>query len=165
MLKCHELLGFMSPGLSQEILETSFSSDKAMYRAVLSSVAEAKHVRAAFLEKKPRAERHKDFLSVLSRPRMEEASANLLRGWLVKTQTALLGDFLDHLAIPHKSGVVEEFPEKVDDAKLASAIELLLSKHPAEKVIIYLNTILTTSVPEWENLVKILDTDPRLQIA
>ena len=164
MLKCHELLGFASPALAQEIIEYAFASDKPLYRAVLAAVAGANRVRPAFLEKKPRVQRHADMVGVLSRPRLEEVAANLLRGWLLKAQTGILTDFLDALGIPHEQGAVEDFPKTVDDARLKAAVELLLTKYPAEKVIVYLNTVQSTGGVNWENLEQMLQSDPRLQL-
>lgn len=164
MLKCHELLGFVTPALAQEVIEYAFASDKPLYRAVLAAVAEANRVRPVFLEKKPRVQRHAEMTAVLSRPRLEPAAANLLRGWLLKAQAGILTDFLETLGIPHENGVVEDFPTTVDDAKLKAAVDLLLSKYPAEKVIVYLNTVQTTGGVNWENLEQMLQSDPRLQL-
>ncbi len=165
MLKCYELLGFMPASLAQEILEFAYSSDKPLYRSVLAAVAESNRVRPVFLERKPRVQRHGDMISALGRPRMEDAAATLLRGWLLKAENAMLVEFLDALTIPHEKGVVEDFPATVDDEKLKAAVECLLSKHPQEKVTLYLNTIHATSGVTWPNLEAILQNDPRLQIA
>ncbi len=164
MLKCHELMGFISPALAKEVVEFVFSQDKPLYRIVLAAVADATRVRPAFLEKKPRAQRHTDMIGMLCRPRLEEAAASLLRGWLLKAETAILTDFLDSLSIPHEKGVVEEFPKSVDDDKLKAAIDLLLSKYAAEKVIVYLNTVKASGGAEWENLGRMLAEDSRLQL-
>lgn len=165
MLKCYELVGFMPATLAQEILDTTYRDDKPLYKAVLAAVAEATRVRPAFLEKKPRAQRHLDMISVLGRPRMEEAAASLIRGWLLKAQTAMLADFLDTLGIPHENGAVEEFPEAVPDDKLLAAVEAVLAKYPREKVALYLNAIHATSGVKWPNLERLLQSDNRLQIA
>ena len=165
MLKCYELLGFMPAALSQEILEFAYSSDKALYRGVLAAVAEANRVRPVFLERKPRAQRHVEMISTLGRPRMEEAAATLLRGWLLQAENAMLIEFLDALGIPHEKGVVEDFPPTVEEEKLKAAVEALLAKHPKEKVALYLNTIHATSGVDWKNLEDLLQNDPRLQIA
>lgn len=164
MLKCHELMGFISPALAQEIIEYVFNQDKPLYRTLLAAVADAQRVRTAFLEKKPRTQRHTEMISVLSRPRLEEAAANLLRGWLLKAETAIVTDFLDSLGIAHEKGVVEDFPTTVDDARLNDAVELLLGKHPKEKVIVYLNTVKSSGGANWESLSKMLAQDPRLQL-
>ena len=164
MLKCHELMGFISPALAQEIVESVFKEDKPLYRTLLAAVADAHRVRPVFLEKKPRAQRHVEMVSTLSRPRLEEAAANLLRGWLLKAETAIVTDFLDSLGIPHEKGIVEDFPKQVDDHKLSEAITLLLGKYNKEKVIVYLNTVKSSGGADWENLGKMLAEDPRLQL-
>jgi hypothetical protein len=105
----HELFGFMSPDLAKRILDDSFNNDKALYKLTLASVANAKKLRPAFYEKKARAERDLDMLSMLARPRMEEAGATLLRGWLMKNQQPMLVDFLDSLGLKHDKGVVDDF--------------------------------------------------------
>jgi hypothetical protein len=157
-------MGFVSPALAQEVVEYAFAKDKPLYRAVLAAVADANRVRPAFLEKKPRVQRHTEMISALSRPRLEEAAANLLRGWLVKAETLILADFLNTLGIPHENGVVNDFPKTVEDEKLKAAVDLLLGKHPAEKVIVYLNTVKASGGADWENLGKMLAEDPRLQL-
>lgn len=164
MLTCHELFAFMSPALAREIVEFAFTSDKPLYRLVLAAVAEAYRVRPAFLERRPRVQRHLDMVATLSRPRLEEAAANLLRTWLVKSQKALLVDFLDQLGIPHEDGVVTDFPETVEDAKLTATVENLLAKHPRENVAIYLNTVKATSGIKWDKLGELLQNEPRLQL-
>ncbi len=165
MMTCHELLGFMSPDLAQEIINYTFAQDKPLYRATLAAVAQARKLRPVFYERKPRVERHRDMLEMLSRPRMEPAAAELLRGWLLKAQTALIVDFLDAMGIAHNQGVVEHFPESVEDAKLVAAVNALLVKHPQEKVVIYLHGFCAMNAADWKNLEKMLQEDPRLQLA
>jgi hypothetical protein len=165
MLKCHELIGFMPAPLAQEIIEYLFTQEKAAYQAILGAVAEALRVRPVFLQRKPRAQRHADMLGVLSRPRMEEASAMLLREWLLKAEKQMLIDFLNDLDIEHEDGVVEEFPDEMDPDKLKQAVENLLGKHTPGKVSVYLNTLRSTSGIEWKSLDQLLSEDERLQIA
>jgi hypothetical protein len=164
MFHCHELLGFMSPALARDILEYSFAHDKLLYRASLAAVADAKKVRPVFLEKKPRTERHVEMLAMLSRPRLEEAAANLLRAWLLKAENAMVVEFLDGLGIAHEKGVVEDFPATVEDARLTAAVDALLAKHPAEKVGVYLHMVKATGAPGWKNLDALLESDKRLQL-
>ncbi|HSU53781.1 MAG TPA: hypothetical protein VLT36_06960, partial [Candidatus Dormibacteraeota bacterium] len=68
MLTSHELIGFMSPNLATEILTYAYESDKPLYRIVLQAVAEARKIRAVFLERQPRTERHTLMLGTLTRP-------------------------------------------------------------------------------------------------
>lgn len=165
MLKCHELIGFMPAPLAQEIIEYLFTQEKAAYAAILSAVAEVMRVRPVFLQRKPRFQRHADMVGVLSRPRMEEASAMLLREWLLKAEKQMLIDFLGDLGVENEDGVVEEFPDEMDPEKLKHAVENLLEKHTPQKVCVYLNTLRSTSGIEWKSLDDLLAKDARLQIA
>jgi hypothetical protein len=165
MMACHELFGFMPPELANEILEFTYTSEKPVYRAALAAVAEARKLRPVYLEKQPRATRHNMMVDMLSRPRMEPAAAELLRGWLVKAQNPMLSEFLDRLGIPHQEGVVDDFPKEVDDDKLRDAIETLMSKFPAPNVIVYLHTLCATNDGGWPNLRSRLQEEQRLQFA
>jgi hypothetical protein len=165
MLTAHELIGFMSPPLAAEILEFAHGADKELYKVTLASVAQSRKVRPVFLERQPRKERHVAMLATLAKPVMELAAANLIRGWLLKKHTALLRDFLDALGVPHKDGVVEDLPESMEDAKLKGAIDVVLSKHPVEVVIVYLHAFYQMNEARWPNLKTMLETDPRLQFS
>lgn len=164
MLTSHELLGFMSPALANDILSFVFESDKPGYRATMAAVAEAKRVRPIFLERQPRAERHASMVSALSKPNLETAAAALIRAWLVQKQTPMLIAFLDALAIKHEKGVVEDLPSAVEDAKLKVAVETLLGKFPHETVAVYLNAFNDMNAAGWPNLKALLENDTRLQL-
>jgi hypothetical protein len=163
MLTSHELFGFMSPALAVRIIEFAHEDNKELYRTVLATVAQARNLRPAFFERTPRPARHAAMATVLARPRLEMMAANLLRDWLMKSQTPMLADFLDTLGVAHKDGAVDELPAVVEEAKLQAAIEKLLSKYPAEEVAVYLNAFYTMNDVRWPNLESALKTDPRLQ--
>jgi hypothetical protein len=164
MMTLNEIIGFMSPELANEILDDTFKEDKQVYKAISGEVASTLKLRPVFFEQKPRNERNKIILDMLTRPRMQASAATLLRGWLVKTEAAMLSDFLDTIGIEHKSGVVEDFPEKVDEAKVNAAIDKLLEKYPQEKVLVYLNSFSAMNDAPWEALTKRLREDKRLQL-
>jgi hypothetical protein len=164
MLTCHELFGFMSPALAGEILSHAFEGDKQLYRTTLNAVAESRKLRPIFLERQPRDQRHAGMLAALTRPSMELVAGNLIRSWLVKKQRPLLIDFLDALGLTHEEGVIEELPPSVDDTKLRSAVDGLLTKHSPETVAVYLNAFNDMNGANWPNLKTILETDSRLQL-
>ena len=164
MLTAHELLGFMSPKLSAEILEHAYHANKEIYKATLAVVAQARKVRPVFLQRQPRAERHLAMLATLTRPAMEPAAGGLLRGWLLKKHGALLADFLNALGVPHKDGVVEDLPASMDDARLAAAVDAVLARHPQEVVVVYLHAFYEMNEARWPNLKQMLENDPRLRL-
>jgi hypothetical protein len=164
MLKSHELLGFMSPALANDILSFIFESDKPAYRATVAAVAEAKRVRPIFLERQPRDQRHATLLTALTKPNLDAAAGAFIRAWLIKKHVAMLVDFLNALEIRNENGVVEDLPAGVDDAKLKSAVELLLGKYPHETVAVYLNAFNDMNAAGWPNLRAQLENDARLQL-
>jgi hypothetical protein len=164
MLTSHELLGFMSPALANEIVTFPYEADKELYRALLKAVADARRVRPVFLERQPRPQRHAAILATLTRPSMEAVAGNLIRAWLMKKHNGVLIDFLDALQVPHEQGVVEDLPETMDDAKLQAAIEGLLARHPPEVVAVYLHAFNTMNETRWSNLEAMLQNEPRLQL-
>ena len=164
MLTSHELFGFMSPGLANDIITFSLESDKPTYRATLGAVAQARHLRPVFFERQPRPQRHVMMISTLSRPGLDAVAGGLIRIWLLKKHQAMLVDFLDALGIKNEEGVVDNLPESMDDAKLKSAIEVLLAKYPPEAVAVYLNAFNDMNQANWANLKNILESDSRLQL-
>ncbi|MFN7140829.1 MAG: hypothetical protein ACK4UN_15955, partial [Limisphaerales bacterium] len=143
MLTSHELFGFMSPALATQILDYAFEHDRDLYRLTVNAVADAKKLRPVFYERKPRAERNKDIIAMLSKPRLDLAAGNLIRGWLLKQHRDMLIDFLNHLGVEHNEGVVDDLPSNMEDAKLIDAVEKLLAKYPHEEVAVYLNAFYT----------------------
>jgi hypothetical protein len=164
MLTSHELLGFMSPALANDILSFTFESDKSAYKATVAAVAQAKHVRPVFLERMPRDARNASMLTALTKPHLDAAAAALIRAWLVNKHKAMLVDFLNALEIKNENGVVDDLPPGVDDAKLKSAVETLLAKYPHEVVSVYLNAFNDMNAAGWANLKALLENDTRLQL-
>lgn len=164
MLASHELLGFVSPALANEILEFAREADKPTYKTVLAAVAQARHLRPVFLERQERHARHATMLSTLTRPALDLMAGTLLRAWLVGKQKAMLVDFLNALGIENKDGVVEDLPATMDDAKLKTAVDALLAKYPPEPVAVYLNAFNDMNEANWANLKAMLESDARLQL-
>jgi len=164
MLTSHELFGFMSPALANEILTYTHEADKPLYQATLSAVADARKLRPAYFKRQPRAHQHELIMATLARPAMEMVSGNLLRVWLLKKHKQMLVDFLDALAIANQEGVVDQLPPTMEDAKLSAAVAGLLAKHPPEAVAVYLHAFNEMNEVEWPNLKTMLDADPRLQL-
>lgn len=165
MFSAYELFGFMPATLSTEIIEQTFATNKELYRATLAAVAQARKLRPVFYERKPRAERHKDMIDMLSRPRMDVTANALIRGWLMKNEAPMLTEFLNRLEIPHKDGAVEDLPPTVDDAKLKAAVDALLERYAREKVVVYLHAFDAMNEVRWPNLKDLLEKDPRLQLS
>ena len=161
-MTANELFAAMSRSLAMKILEDVHTTDRDLYRAGLQAIAQARKVRPVFMERQPRAERHQGMVAALARSDLRLIAGNLLSGWLVKNQSALLVDFLDALKIKHENGVVEDLPEKVEDADLRNAVNLLLGKHDPETVALYLHAFYSMNDANWPNLDAMLHEDDRL---
>jgi hypothetical protein len=164
MFTAHELLGFMSPSLATDILTYIHDTEKPTYRATLKAVADARHVRAVFLERQAKVQRHAAMIATLSRPALDAVSSNLLRTWLVKKYKSMLVDYLNALGIENSEGVVEDLPPSIDDAKLQAAVDGLIAKYPHETVAVYLHAFYQMNEANWPNLKAMLETDSRLQL-
>ena len=154
----------MSPVLAAEIVQQTHELDKPLYRSVLAGIAEAKKVRPVFLERKPRADQHKEMIEMLAKPRLDALAVNVLQNWLLKRQSEMLADCLNALEIKNEKGAVEDLPATMDDGKLKSAVEKLLGKFPKENVAVYLRAFNDLNQAKWTNLAEMLDKDLRLQL-
>ncbi len=163
MLTFHELIGFMSPKMANQILEDTQANNREVYRALVAAMAEAQKMRPVFIGRQPKERRHKNFVQMLSRIGAEEHAGNLIRGWLFKEHKDVLTDFLGKLGIEHEEGMVDELPDSIDDAKLNEAVDLLLEKHDQELVAVYLTAFNASNENRWDNLDALLADDERLQ--
>jgi len=154
----------MSPALALDILTYTHETDKPLYQATLSAVADARKLRPAYFKRQPRSQQHEMMVATLARPALEMVTGNLLRAWLLKKHKQMLVDFLDGLGIAHQEGIVEQLPPTMDDAKVRAAVDGLLAKHPPEAVAVYLHAFNEMNEVEWPNLKTMLDSDPRLQL-
>src|SRR2546422_540866 len=79
LMTSNQLFRAMSPTLAADILEHAFSADKEVYRATLSAIAQARKVRPVYLERQPRADRHRFMAAKLGRHGMDMVASNLLK--------------------------------------------------------------------------------------
>ena len=163
MLTFHELIGFMSPKMANQILEDTQANNREVYRALVAAMAEAQKMRPVFIGRQPKERRHKNFVQMLSRIGAEEHAGNLIRGWLFKEHKDVLTDFLGKLGIEHEEGMVDDLPDSIDDAKLNEAVDLLLEKHDQELVAVYLTAFNASNENRWDNLDTLRADDERLQ--
>jgi len=163
MLTFHELIGFMSPKMANQILEETQANNREVYRALVASMAQAQKMRPVFIGRQPKERRHKNFVHMLSRTGAEEHAGNLIRAWLFKEHKDVLTDFLGKLGIEHEEGMVDDLPESIGDAPLNEAVDLLLEKYDRELVAVYLTAFNASNENRWDNLDTMLADDERLQ--
>ncbi len=164
MLTFHELIGFMSPKMANQILNDTQANNREVYRALVASIAQAQKMRPLFIGRQPKERRHKNFVQMLSRAGSEEHAGNLIRGWLFKEHKDVLTEFLGKLGIEHEEGMVDELPESIDNGPLNEAVDLLLEKYDRELVAVYLTAFNASNENRLENLDTMLADDERLQL-
>lgn len=163
-MKAHQMYAALSPELASRILEDLFAQQKDLYKTALYAAAQSLKVRPVFLERQARAERNKRIATALGHVDMTTVAGNIIGGWLIKTQSAMLADFMDSLKIPHEKGVVEDLPKTVEDADLNAAVDNLLAKHSQEVATLYLQAFFEMNEVRWPNLALMLRDDIRLQL-
>ena len=163
-MKSYELFAAMSPTLAVEILEYAFVNEKKLYHSTIEAMAQVRKVRAVFLERQPRAQRHPAIVIMLGRPALGAAADSLLRTWLLKGHAAMLADFLDALKLKHEKGVIEDLPETMEDAALRLALDALLAKYPQETVAVYLHAFNDMNEAGWKGLDELLKSEPKLRL-
>jgi hypothetical protein len=164
-MRPHEIFHSMNPAVAARIFSDLHDNEKPLYKAAIETLARQRKLRPVFIERKPRAERHAWLQDALGRKINGDNAAHILQLWLVKTQSALLCDFLDALGIKHdEHGMVEDLPAAPPREQLAPVIDSLLGKHDAAIVAVYLHAFNALNDTPWESLAGILAADPRLQM-
>ncbi|HEV8185088.1 MAG TPA: hypothetical protein VGP40_03970 [Chthoniobacterales bacterium] len=166
-MKAHQLFQSMSQPLAADLFTFLQSNEKPVYKAAIQGLANQRNLRAVFVERKPRDERHAWMRAALGRPASDTLATHLLQAWLLGANKPMLREFLGALEIPHEEdGTVEEIPPCPPKESLQAAIERLLSKYPAEAVAVYLHAFREMdSSLQWPALNEILNDNPRLQLA
>ena len=148
------------------ILTWLHDKEKQVYKAAIETLAKQRHLRAIFVERKPRPERNAWLIEALGRKANNDVAAQLLQIWLIGEHSNLLCDFLDLLEIKHDdNGTVEQLPDEPAEGKLKPAIEALLVKHDPALVVTYLNAFHALNDEGWKSLGELLDTDDRLKLS
>ena len=165
MLKSHEIFARMSPTVGESLFSFLHENERPLYKTTIDTLAAQRKLRAVFVERKPRAERHAWLKEVLGKKINEAVAAHLLQIWLVGAQSKLLCDFLDALGIAHDAnGTIENLPPEPSKEDLAKAVDTLLAAHDPAVVTVYLHAFQALDEKGWPGLAALLEEDPRLKI-
>lgn len=165
-MKAHQIFQNISQPLANDVFSFLHSTEKPVYKAAIQGLTNQRNLRAVFVERKPRDERHAWMKTALARPLSDTLATHLLQAWLLGANKPMLREFLGALEIPHEEdGTVEEIPPSPPKEKVQAAVDQLLAKYPAESVAVYLHAFrdMDSSV-QWPALNEILDAEPRLQL-
>lgn len=165
-MKSHEIFQHMSSALAVEILTYLQREQTPVYKTVVQGLAQQRHLRPVFVERKPPPERYAWLQAALGRKLSDTFAAHLLQGWLLGAQKPMLCDFLDSVGIKRdEDGTVENLPESPPKENLDEAVNRLLGKYPAEAVAVYLHAFYDMdSTVSWPPLGELLAADDRLKL-
>lgn len=122
------------------------------YGPLDAEVAKSLRFRPQAVTKLPMAQRAKRAKQILEQSKSTELCYEIFGAYLIKTQRALVTDFLDKTGVPHENGMIEDVTvAKPDAAKLDTAIAELDAAHPKEDVTLYL-ALCAEQWPEVEAL-------------
>ncbi|HYR57729.1 MAG TPA: hypothetical protein VEO95_03825 [Chthoniobacteraceae bacterium] len=161
----HEIFNRMPAPIAEQLFGYIFEKEKPLYKATIDTLTKQRKLRAIFIERKPRAERHAWMREVLGKKVNDGVAAQLLQIWLVGAQAALLCEFLDGLGIAHdENGTIEELPPAPEAEKLKTVVDGLLAKHDPAVVAVYLHAFQALDDSGWPTLEQLLASDERLRL-
>lgn len=165
MYQPHEIFARLPAPVAEPLFGHLFENEKPLYKATIDTLAKQRKLRAVFVERKPRAERHTWMREVLGKKVNDGVAAHLLQIWLVGAHSKLLCDFLDGFGIAHdENGTIEEMPAAPDKVKLKSVVDGILAKHDPGVVAVYLHAFQALDDKGWSTLEELLGEDPRLTL-
>lgn len=165
-MKSHEIFQRMSPALAARIFTFLQTEQKEVYKAVIQGLANQRHLRPIFIERKPPSERHPWIKAALGRGISDALASHLLQTWLLRANKPMLCDFLDSLGIEHgDDGTVDTIPPAPPKEGIVRAVEGLLARYPAETVAVYLNAFRgMDAAADWPPLTEMLCERAELQL-
>lgn len=164
MYKPNEIFARMPEGVATAIFSFLQEKEKGLYKATVETLATQRKLRPVFVERKPKPDRYLWLKDALGRRSSEATAAHLLQIWLVAEHKQVLGDFLDALGIKHDQGAIDQLPPAPPKEELSKAVDLLLSKHDAGVVMVYLHAFQALDDEGWNTLEELLAEDPRLTL-
>ncbi len=155
----------ISPELGSEVLGFIQKNHKDVFRATVTTLAPQRKLRPVFVERKPPAEQLRWVLDTLRFRTSEAVGEQILQVWLMKSESAMLVDFMDALGLEHDgNGAVEDLPLELDAEKTKTAVASLLEKYDPAKVAIYLHVFQLQQSGGWPPLTDILASEPKLKL-
>jgi len=165
-VNAYQIYQEINPSLISEIFNWIRDHERQLYKTALANLAASRNLRPIFVEKKSVPDQIAFLHKTLKLRTSDTIGEHLLQVWFMKEKKELLIAFCDGMGIEHDGeGSVEgSLPEALDDQKLQSTIEALLSEHDALVVSLYLRIFNLQTASGWENLAQILDQDQRLSL-
>lgn len=165
MYKTNEIFAKMPANVSAQLLAHLSEKEPNLFNGTVATLCQQRNIRPIFVQRKSKFERTTWIREGLGRKQNADVAAHLLQIWLVGAHSSLLCDFLDALGIAHdEHGTIENLPPAPEKAKLAEAVDALMTKHEPGVVAVYLHAFQATDENGWSTLEELLQEDPRLKL-
>lgn len=157
-----EIFSNLSPDEVHQVFESLYSEDKPTYKACVQICAQRRRLRAAFLEKKSRPDRHVWMRDVLALRGNDDAATEILQNWLLGLHRPMIVEFLDACGLEHENAILEDIPPQPSVEVLSAAVDALLGKYDAPIPKIYLQLFQPVGNEVWPDLDRAIASDARL---
>ena len=165
-MKANEIFSRMKKETVRSVFQYLRDSERDAYTTCLGSLAATRKLRPVYVQKKPVTEQIDWLTRNIGLRTSGEVAENVLQIWLLKVHPELLTEFLDGLGIEHDGkGSADEIPEKINAKKLKKTVDSLLEKHDSELVAVYLHTFQTQRAGGWEEITKLIESNPDLSLS
>ena len=166
-MKAHEIYNAIDPALVTQMLNWFRDNDRNVYRSAISSLAQSRKLRLAFIQKKPLTDQYAWALKTLKSKQSDTIGEHLVQVWLMAGHQEMLAKFCDAMEIGHdgKGSVTGELPETMDAATLDKAVDQLIADYDPKIVTLYLEVFNLQRPGGWDTLATKLESDDRLSLA
>jgi hypothetical protein len=166
-VNAYEIYQEIDPTIVNEMFTWIRDNERQLYKTAVSSLAASRNLRPVFVEKKSVPDQITFIHKTLKLRTSDTIGEHLFQVWFMKGKQELLIGFCDGMTIPHDGeGSVEgALPETLDDEKLKTTIDDLLSKHDPKVVTLYLRIFNLQTADGWKNISSTLESDDRLKLA
>ena len=166
-MKAHEIYNTIDPALVTQMLNWFRENDRNVYRSAISSLAQTKKLRLAFIQKKPLVDQYAWILKTLQSKQSDTIGEHLVQVWLMAGNQEMLANFCDEMAIEHdgKGSVTGDLPAEMESETLDKAVDKLVGEFDPKLVTLYLQIFNLQRPGGWESLTAKLEGDDRLKLA
>jgi hypothetical protein len=161
----HAIFSQLDSSEVHSIFESLHQDQKPAYKSAMQATAARRKLRPAFLEKKPRVERHRWMQGVLSQRANEDVAMEILQTWLLSVHRPMICRFLDKCGIEHADGLMDDIPPQPPADRLHSAVDDLFESGAELPARVYLRVFQPVDDQAWPELDALLASDPRLKTA
>lgn len=166
-MKAHEIYQKIDPALVTQMLDWFRDNDRNVYRSAVSTLAQSRKLRLAFIQKKPLPDQYAWILKTLKMRTSDTIGEHLLQAWLMAGNQELLVTFCDGVGIEHdgNGSVTGELPDELDAAKVKESVDRMVEKFDPKVVTLYLIVFNLQQPGGWPAVTEILEKDDRLSLS